>query len=534
MRNSLAPALPDFWSNLLLVRHGESTCNEANRFAGSVDAPLTRLGRAQAEEAARTFGGPRPDRLFVSNLSRARETAEILFPSSEVGLTHEVDDRLAERNFGEFTLRNKAELQAIHGIRGYDEALYDPDGAIRGAESSAEFQHRVEQFLEEITTLLESGEKVMVVAHKYVVELMIRLLLKMPRQGGYDLRLPNSKVMNANGVARYCQKESRTGNRLREWIVLHHGEALAAAGLAGLGVSGVFGPLNLPWQLGFALLMVATMISMLRVNLGEAIRSKGSDWRRTLIRFALIPGVAVIFFNIVDPPAWWIVVGLTLATPAALTSVALSRCAGGLVHPAVGTMLRSTLIGTTAILVLVGIFFDWSVMGPIALVAASTIGLPCALALWMRNRKPITAANFAERQAAWPVILLAVFVGMSCAQLNLSELFTTGALAVGFSLALRLVSAAMTRWSSCVAPDDYFSLGFPNLILLVVLGQIIGLPELTSFATWLLVPTFLFAPVDVWLCRRFASKAAGDWTLQGYLCLGPDGRLSELCPLPAE
>ena len=530
MTKSLASELPDFWSNLLFIRHGESTCNEANRFAGSVDAPLTRLGRAQAEQARRTFAGPRPDRIFVSNLSRARETAEILFPQTE--LIHEVDDRLAERHFGEFTLRNKAELQATHGIRGYDEALYDPDGEIPGAESVADFQQRLEEFLAEtVMPLLRSGKRVLVVAHKYVVELMVRRILELPLQGGYDLRLPNSKVLNAGDAARYCRKESRTGNRLREWIVLHHGEAIAAAGLVGLGASALVGPFHIPWQLGFALLMVATLISLLRVDLAQAVRSKGSDWGRSLLRFALIPGLAALFVVATNAPAWWIVVVLALAAPAALTSVTLSRCAGGLVHPAVGTMLRSTLIGTTTILVLVGIFFSWDAAAPIALMAAGAIGLPCALAHWMRQREPITAVNFGERQAEWPVILLAVFVGISCAQLNLNDLSTTGVLAGGLSLVLRMLSASLTRWSSSVAPDDYLSLGFPNLFLLVVLGQILGLPELTQFAAWLLVPMFLLAPVDVWLCRRFAAKGADDWTLQGYLCLGPDGRMSEYCPL---
>lgn len=534
MRNSFANTLPDFWSNLLFIRHGESTCNEANRFAGNVDAPLTRLGRAQAEKAAGTFAGPMPDRLFVSNLCRARETAEILFPQAEAGLTHEVDDRLTERHFGEFTLRNKAELQAIYGIRGYDEALYDSDSAIRGAESFAEFHQRVEQFLSEtVTPLLTSGKRVLVVAHKYVVELMVRLILDLPLQGGYDLRLPNSKVLNAGDAAWYYRKESRTGNRLREWIVLHHGKALASAGLVGLGVSAVFGRLNSPWQLGFVLLMAATVISLLRVELGQAVRTKSSDWGRSLLRFALIPGLTAVLASAENAPSWWILVVLALATPSALTSVTLSRCAGGMVHPAVGMMLRSTLIGTITVLALVGIFFDWDAASPIVLIAASAIGLPCALALWVRKRMPIIAANFAERQAAWPVIFLAVFVGMSCAQLDLNNLFSTGVLAVGFSLGLRMVSAALTRWSSCVAPDDYLSLGFPNLFLLVVLGQILGLPDLTSFAAWLLVPMFLLAPVDVWLCRRFAAKGANDRTLQAYLCLGADGCSSEYSPLPA-
>ena len=524
-----------FWANLLFIRHGESTCNEANRFAGSVDAPLTRLGRAQAEQAARTFSGAKPDRLFVSSLSRARETAEILFSNDEGGVTHEVDVRLDERNFGEFTLRNKSELQEIHGIRGYDEALYDPNGTIDGAESLADFQNRVLQFLTEtIVPLLEAGDRVLVVAHKYVVELMVRLILNLPQQGGYDLRLPNSKVLNAGEAARYCRKESRTANRLREWIVLCHGEVLAFAGVVGLGTSATFGPLSLPWQPGFVLLIAATIISLLRVDIGQAVRSTHSDWEQSLLRFAVIPGLCAMLALVTSVPAWWMVVVLAFATPAALTSVTLSRCAGGMVHPALGTMLRSTAIGTLAILILVGIFFDSIAVVPIALVAFSAIGLPCLLAVWMRKLKPITAANFSERQAAWPVILLAVFVGMSCCQLDLSELFTTGVRAFVFSLVLRMLSAAMTRWSSCVAPDDYLSLGFPNLFLLVVLGQILGLPEVTSFAGWLLVPMFLLNPVDVWLCRRFAAKDADNPTLREYLGLSSTSRIRKSQKLAAD
>jgi len=75
-------------------------------------------------------------------------------------------------------------LLAIHGIRGYDEAPYDSERAIRVAESFAQYQHRVEQFFTEtITLFLSSGERVLVVTHKYVVELMFRLIQDLPLQG---------------------------------------------------------------------------------------------------------------------------------------------------------------------------------------------------------------------------------------------------------------------------------------------------------------------------------------------------------------
>src|SRR3954452_23006856 len=66
--------------HLLLVRHGESTWNAEHRLQGQLDPPLSELGRAQAREL-------RPlverleiptERIISSDLSRARETAELL------------------------------------------------------------------------------------------------------------------------------------------------------------------------------------------------------------------------------------------------------------------------------------------------------------------------------------------------------------------------------------------------------------------------------------------------------------------------
>ena len=67
------------WKNLYLVRHGESTCNEVNRFAGSIDAPLTSLGEAQANKAAKNWQGQLPDRIYTSPLQRANAQLKFCF-----------------------------------------------------------------------------------------------------------------------------------------------------------------------------------------------------------------------------------------------------------------------------------------------------------------------------------------------------------------------------------------------------------------------------------------------------------------------
>jgi 2,3-bisphosphoglycerate-dependent phosphoglycerate mutase len=58
---------------LVLVRHGESTWNQENRFTGWTDVDLSERGRAEAHEAGRLLreGGFSFDVAYTSVLKRA-------------------------------------------------------------------------------------------------------------------------------------------------------------------------------------------------------------------------------------------------------------------------------------------------------------------------------------------------------------------------------------------------------------------------------------------------------------------------------
>lgn len=89
-------------TTLLLVRHGETDWNAARRIQGSTDIPLNDTGRAQARETAailaERFSGLRP-LVVSSDLSRARETAEIIADALGVDLAHAYPE-LRERAYG--------------------------------------------------------------------------------------------------------------------------------------------------------------------------------------------------------------------------------------------------------------------------------------------------------------------------------------------------------------------------------------------------------------------------------------------------
>lgn len=65
-------------SIIYLSRHGETIWNRSKRIQGQTDIPLTDRGRRQAEALAERLASIPLQRIYTSDLSRARETTEII------------------------------------------------------------------------------------------------------------------------------------------------------------------------------------------------------------------------------------------------------------------------------------------------------------------------------------------------------------------------------------------------------------------------------------------------------------------------
>ncbi len=85
---------------LLLVRHGQTDFHNPKRAQGWSDTPLNATGRAQAAALGKALHGETIDRVLVSPLVRAQDTARA------VGLPFETDPRLKERNYGDWEGRD--------------------------------------------------------------------------------------------------------------------------------------------------------------------------------------------------------------------------------------------------------------------------------------------------------------------------------------------------------------------------------------------------------------------------------------------
>ncbi len=132
-----------------LARHGETNDNlPPQRFQGWTDTPLNDTGRHQAHELADKVAGDGIASLWASDLSRARETAEIV--GERIGMTPVLDARLREGARGRwegFLMEEieRAEPERYAAWRRAGAEFRFPEG-----ESLLEHQQRVTTALHEI------------------------------------------------------------------------------------------------------------------------------------------------------------------------------------------------------------------------------------------------------------------------------------------------------------------------------------------------------------------------------------------------
>ena len=209
---------------IVLLRHGESTWNQENRFTGWTDVDLTEKGRAEAVAAGQLLKkeGYRFDVAFTSVLKRANKTLNVVLEELDaLWIPVEHSWRLNERHYGALQGLDKAETAAKYGEaqvkiwrRAYDTPpppLPDGDPRIDDQDpryadmKPGEFPRTeclkdtvarfVPYWLESIAPTVRSGKRVLIAAHGNSLRALIKYLDKVSDSDIVELNIPTAQPL---------------------------------------------------------------------------------------------------------------------------------------------------------------------------------------------------------------------------------------------------------------------------------------------------------------------------------------------------
>jgi len=403
------------------IRHGESTSNERNIFAGVLDVDLTSFGRLQARRAGVDLKkkGTKFDAVYVSHMRRARQTCEIALAESQALKSQntpvEIDHRISEKSFGIFAGRNLNLLRLALGYEGFEEMLHSHNEAPPAGEKIAEVYSRAARFYEDkIVPHLERGETVLVVCHQYVLEPLALYLSGLPPTAYKHLKLPNGKALSGVDLVKFRDKESGGAASVRKeindlsimWAILIYAAAFLLGSLArAISTSEAGIPSALFRAIIVACLAASTFYTYLDIDFAASKRKVTSTVKYLVYGWMAVRwvvGLFLIFSGFLyqsEADLYKVLWVLFWMVPPALTSPVLSVLWGGNLYP---SALLSRTLSIVAPLVLLAtlkvanlpINVDSLIFFGVILILG--LAIPGAIAQFWRDKSPVESNHHSK------------------------------------------------------------------------------------------------------------------------------------------
>jgi len=173
-------------SRLLLVRHGDTELNSAERYWGRSDVDLSAAGLRQAEKLRDHLAIEKIDAIYASNLRRASVTAETIASRHQLAVITCAE--LCEIDFGELEGLTFEEISRLYPEVTRLWVERSPRLKFPGGESFVEFNQRVSKFLRRLEKHA-AEEAVLIVAHSGVLRTLMCHLLGLELHRRWQIRL---------------------------------------------------------------------------------------------------------------------------------------------------------------------------------------------------------------------------------------------------------------------------------------------------------------------------------------------------------
>lgn len=168
-----------------VTRHGQTAWNRENIVCGISDIELDGTGIEQARETARKLKDVPLDRVIVSPLIRAQQTARIICEGRDLPMT--TDKRVREQNYGIYEGASRFDEGFLANKRSF--AVHYP-----GGESQMSTARRVYEFLED-TARKYPDENVLVVCHGGICRVIESYFHDMTNEEFFQFNAGNCQVL---------------------------------------------------------------------------------------------------------------------------------------------------------------------------------------------------------------------------------------------------------------------------------------------------------------------------------------------------
>ncbi len=182
---------------LVLVRHGQSKWNALGLWTGQRDIELTDQGREEARRAIEHLKDIPLHKAHTSKLIRAKQTLEEIKQAlNQVELETVEHEALNERDYGDYTAKNKWEIADQLGEEEFTKLRRNWDHPVPGGETLKDVHARVLPYYEqEILKDLKEGKNVIVAAHGNSLRALMKHLDSQPEDKVHELDIGTGEVL---------------------------------------------------------------------------------------------------------------------------------------------------------------------------------------------------------------------------------------------------------------------------------------------------------------------------------------------------
>jgi 2,3-bisphosphoglycerate-dependent phosphoglycerate mutase len=183
-------------SNLVLVRHGESTFNAEGIWTGWENPPLSENGIQEARKAGELLNDIKFDIAYASDLLRSTQTLSEIKKILGAEIPTVITEAFRERNYGDFTGKNKWEIKKQLGEVEFKKIHRGWDDPVSGGETLKDVYDRaVPYFEKEVLPMLKQGQNVLISSHGNTIRALTKYLENISDSGIEDVEIPTGQVI---------------------------------------------------------------------------------------------------------------------------------------------------------------------------------------------------------------------------------------------------------------------------------------------------------------------------------------------------